>query len=184
MEPVEFSPREFSKYIWISHRPIIKTAEQVTTKIRPVFNCSLRVGNSPSLNQASYPGVDLLSSLFRLLLSLRTNKYVVLADISKAFLQIRLKLEFDRNKFCFFWEEEGRLLTYRYATIIFGLAVSPYVLGAVIRHHAQKYPDDLCTSILQNNLYVDNLIFTYSSLDVLKNIFLLATFRMSEIGRA
>ena len=182
IEQIEVPPRDFFKYIWVPHRPVVKTAEQVTTKIRPVFNCILSTGNSPSLNQASYPGVDLMASLFGLLLSFRSNKFVVLGDISKAFLQIHLKKEEDKNRFCFFWEKDGKLVTYRYATILFGLAVSPYVLGAVVRHHASQYPPDLCSHILMNNLYVDNLIFTHSSLDTLKNVFLQATSRMEEGG--
>ena len=182
IEPVHVSPKDFNRYIWIPHRPVIKTAEQITTKIRPVFNCSLRIGNSPSLNQACYPGLDLMASLFRLLLQFRTNKYVVIADISKAFLQIRLKKEEDRNRFCFFWEEAGVLHTFRYTSIIFGLAVSPYILGAVIKHHAKQYPPDLCSSLLQNNLYMDNFIFSNSSVSALNDIFHQTTTRMSEGG--
>ncbi|KAL7633029.1 UNVERIFIED_CONTAM: hypothetical protein RMT77_016605 [Armadillidium vulgare] len=182
IESVEVQPKDFHKFIWIPHRPVIKQALQVTTKIRPVFNCSLKIGNSPSLNQAVYPGVDLIASLFKMLISFRTNKYIVLSDISKAFLQIRLKLEEDRNRFCFFWESDGELLTYRYATIIFGLAVSPYILGAVIKHHAKKYPADLCSSLLMNNLYVDNFLYSSSSVEELEDIFRKATSRMSEGG--
>ena len=182
IERIQVSPKEFHQYTWIPHRPVLKTAEQVTTKIRPVFNCSFRNGNRPSLNQACYPGLDLMASLFRLLLQFRTNKYVVLSDISKAFLQIRLKKEEDRNRFCFFWEEDGVLHTFRYTTIIFGLAVSPYILGAVIRHHARKYPLDLCSSLMENNLYMDNFIFSHSSINTLKDIYYKITTRMSEGG--
>ena len=63
IEKINVSPSDFHKFTWVPHRPVVKTAEQITTKIRPVFNCSLRTGNCPSLNQASYPGVDLLASL-------------------------------------------------------------------------------------------------------------------------
>src|SRR5215470_17026885 len=162
--------------------PITKTATQVSTKVRPVFNCSLKVGNNPSLNQASYPGVDLMSSLFQLLLSFRSNKYVILADISKAFLQIRLKSEEDRNRFCFFWKENGQIVMYRYASLIFGLSVSPYVLAAVIQHHVSKYPKDLRSFLLTNNLYVDNFIFTHSSPEVLNDIYHTSVSRMAEGG--
>ena len=182
IEAIQVTPENFKNFKFIPHRPVIKTAEQVTTKIRPVFNCSLKVGESPSLNQASYHGVDLLNSLFRLLISFRTNKYVVLADISKAFLQIRLKLEEDKNRFCFLWEVNGQVVAYRYTTIIFGLAVSPFVLNAVIRYHADQYPPDLCSSLLKNNLYVDNFCFTNSSEDVLKTISFQAISRMKEGG--
>lgn len=37
------SPKEFGKYTWIPHRPVLKSEEHTTMKIRPVFNCSLNV---------------------------------------------------------------------------------------------------------------------------------------------
>ena len=106
IEEIEVSPKDYDNYVWIPHRPVVKTDEQVTTKVRPVFNCSLKVNKElPSLNEAAYPGIDMMSSLLKLMLHFRTNKYVLLSDIKQAFLMIRLKSEFDKNKFCFFLEE-------------------------------------------------------------------------------
>lgn len=182
IEPIQISSEDYHKYVWIPHRPIFKVAEQVSTKVRPVFNCSLRIKDSPSLNQACYPGIDLMASLFKLLLQFRTNRYVVLADISKAFLQIRLKKEEDRNRFCFFWEMDGTLCTFRYTSIIFGLSVSPYILNAIIRFHSEKYESDLCSYLMKNNLYIDNFIFSSSSLETLFNVFQTITSRLAEGG--
>ena len=39
IERIEVDPQKYADYTWIPHRPIIKTEQQVTTKIRPVFNC-------------------------------------------------------------------------------------------------------------------------------------------------
>ena len=71
--------------IWIPHRLVIRTEANVTTKIRPVFNCSLKMGKSPSLNEAAFPGIDLMNNLLSLLLYFRSNFYVLLSDIAKAF---------------------------------------------------------------------------------------------------
>ena len=38
IERIEVDPLKHADYTWIPHRPIIKTEQQVTTKIRPVFN--------------------------------------------------------------------------------------------------------------------------------------------------
>ena len=40
IERIEVKPKDFHKYIWIPHRPVFKTNEQCTTKMRPVFNAS------------------------------------------------------------------------------------------------------------------------------------------------
>ena len=95
-------PQDYENYTWIPHRPVIKTEEQI--KIRPVFNCSLKTAkDSPSLNEAAYPGIYLMSSLLKSMLAFRTNKYTMLSDIKQAFLRIRLKNEFDNSFFFFFF---------------------------------------------------------------------------------
>ena len=45
IEEIKVHPSNYNNYTSIPHRPIIRTAEQVTTKIRPVFNCSLKTKN-------------------------------------------------------------------------------------------------------------------------------------------
>ena len=105
IEEIKVHPSNYNNYTWIPHRPVIKTAEQVTTKIRPVFNCSLKTNKElPSINEAAYTGIDLIGSILKLLFYLRTNKYVMLSDIKQAFLMIKLTSEYDKNRFCFFWE--------------------------------------------------------------------------------
>ena len=83
------SPDDFNKYIWVSHSPVIKKNPVCTTKIRPVFNCSLRTGGRPSPNDC----VNLFTDMWDLLLKFRCNRFVLLADIWKAFLMIGLNRE-------------------------------------------------------------------------------------------
>ena len=83
IEPVN---QKVPEQIWNPHRPVFRTEANVTTKIRPVFNCSLKMGKSPSLNEAAFPGIDLMNNLLSLLLYFRSNFYVLLSDIAKAFL--------------------------------------------------------------------------------------------------
>ena len=59
---------DFTKHIWIPHRPVFKTVEKTTIKIRPVFNCSLKANGKYSLNEASYPGINLMGDIPELLL--------------------------------------------------------------------------------------------------------------------
>ena len=64
--------------IWIPHRPVFKTDLLTTTKVRTVFNCSLKVSGKPSLNEAAIPGVDIISKLLDLLNYFWTNRYTLL----------------------------------------------------------------------------------------------------------
>ena len=114
IERIDVSPENFHKHVWVPHRPVIKTEPNSTTKIRPVFNCSLKTDNKPSLNEAAYAGVNLMNDLTKLALYFRSNKYVMLSDIKQAFLQIQLANDADKNRFSFFMKENDNLVAYRY----------------------------------------------------------------------
>ena len=183
IEEIQVSPSEYSNYVWIPHRPVIKTEEQVTTKIRPVFNCSLKTNKDlPSLNEAAYPGIDLMGSILKLLFYFRTNNIVMLSDIKQAFLMVKLKQELDKNRFCFFWKRGNKLVAYRYKTIVFGYTSSPFILNFVMKHHAESFPDDKCKFLLSNNFYVDNLLMTGNSLTEMKDLYQLSFDRMKSGG--
>ena len=86
VEKIEVEPRDFHKFVWIPHRPVFKTDEQSTTKMRPVFNCSLKTRkNCPSLNEACYAGINMMKDMQELIMLFRTNHYVYLADVRKHF---------------------------------------------------------------------------------------------------
>lgn len=182
IEEVDISDGNFANNIWIPHRPIVKTDSQTTTKVRPVFNASLRADGFPSLNDSAYSGIDLMASIPKLLLHFRSNLYVQISDIKQAFLQVHIKTDEDKNRFSFFWLDGEELKAYRYNTIIFGFTSSPFVLHYVVKYHASKYPKDFCSKILSNNMYVDNLIVTSNDLDVLRDVYVKANSRMSEGG--
>ena len=132
-------------HTWITHRPVIKTDEQCTTKLRVVLNCSLKVENSPSLNKAGYGGFDLLNNLFELLLKCRAYKYLAMADIRQAFLMIKMANESDRNHFSILWKgKNGQLVAYRYKSIVFGFLNSPFILQYILRYHVDRYDNDEC----------------------------------------
>ena len=144
IEEFQCAPKEFDKYVWIPHRPVFKNDPQSTTPMRAVFNCSLKVGDNPSLNEASYAGINLMADMLELLLLFRTNFHVLLGDLKKAFLMIKLKELADRNRFCFFMRKGDKLICYRYKTLIFGFNSSPFILNYVIRDLANKFPSDNC----------------------------------------
>ena len=46
IERINVNPEDFDKYTWIPHRPVVKVEPNTTTKIRPVFNASLKIDKS------------------------------------------------------------------------------------------------------------------------------------------
>lgn len=181
---IERIPSDVDPYslIWLPHRPVIKTEEQVTTKIRPVFNASLKTAGFPSLNEASYPGTNLLNDLLALMIKFRSQNHTIIADIEKAFLQIRLRTVQDRNKFCFLVKVGHQLLPFRYRSLLFGYVSSPFILNLIIQHHAQQYTNDLASQLLKDYLYVDNLIYSHSCPSLLAATCLETFNRLSQAG--
>ena len=182
IEEINVHPDDYPKYTWIPHRPVIKTEENATTKIRPVFNCSLKTNGSPSLNEAAYAGVNLMRDLTQLSLYFRSNQFTLMSDIKQAFLQICLAKEADKNRFCFFMRVGDRLVTYRYKTLLFGFNASPFILNYVLKHHSEQLAQDDVSNILRNNLYVDNMLVTSNSLPFLKNAYHETQRRLEEGG--
>ena len=162
--PAGYNPEE---HVWIPHRPVVRDDPMATTPIRPVFNCSLKTRGDPSLNEAAYPGTDLMGDLLGLLNYFRTNKFALLADIVKAFLMVKLKNLKDRNRFSFILYKNGEYVPYRYNSIIFGFCSSPFILNYILRHHAEKSRDPTISSAIATKFYMDNFIYTSTSEDKL-----------------
>ena len=164
IERFQCSPTELHRFIWLPHHAVVKRdSEQKVLKIRPVWNASFKVGTQPSLNQASYAGSNLLTDLTKILCQFRLHKFTVLADIKSAFLNIKLRSEFDRNKLCFMWKQGNQIYYYRFKRIPFGLAVSPFTLNFTLQHHFSSYPDNEIANTLKSSFYVDNLVLSVPS---------------------
>ena len=179
----ECSPENYDQRIWIPHRGIIKDDVQSTYKMRPIFNCSFKSRKDrPSLNEAAYQGVNLMQNMLDLILLFRTNKYVFLGDLKKAFLQIMLKSLEDKNRFCFFWRIDDKIRCYRFNTIIFGFTSSPFILNYVIKHVTQSFPADECSSMIRSNFFVDNLVKTSNDIERLTWLYQESVSRLDGVG--
>uniref|UniRef100_A0A7I5EAG2 CCHC-type domain-containing protein n=1 Tax=Haemonchus contortus TaxID=6289 RepID=A0A7I5EAG2_HAECO len=151
---------------YIPHQPVI-TPQKGTTKLRIVFDASAHFKDSPSLNDVLYQGPLILPELYAMLLRFRTPKYVIISDVEKAFLQVRLH-EADRDATRFLWVRDinepfgiHNVATFRFTRVTFGLNVSPYLLGATINHHLRSaVQNEELAKEIRENLYVDNLILS------------------------
>ena len=149
---IESVERRVSGLVFIPHCPVITMDDLITTKIRHVFNYSLKVGKSPSLNEVAFPGIDLMNNLLSLLLYFRTNNYVVFFFVF------------------FFRKINGRYIPYRCNTIIFSFISSPFILNYIVQHHLTVNSNLEVAPLIRNKFYVDNLIYTSNKLDDLPQI--------------
>ena len=141
LEEISVDPENYHKYVFIPHRAVIKDSSQ-TTRVRIVLNCSFakRYGNSGSskpvsLNSAIFEGRNLLSDLLSLVLQFRTNKYVLIGDVERAYHSICIKSPEQKAKFCLFWKIDGKICVFQHAGLLMGLSISQYAMIEVIKHH-------------------------------------------------
>ncbi|GFX52060.1 reverse transcriptase domain-containing protein [Trichonephila clavipes] len=144
---------------YLPHQVIIKN-ESLTTKLRLVFDASAHEEKQLSLNDCLFHGVNLNPNTLDLLISFRSNKIAVLADVEKAFLQISLAPK-DRDVVRFLIDDgENGVQVYRFNRVLFGVNASPFLLAATIKMHVgkymEKYPDTVRT--LDHCFYVDDLV--------------------------
>ena len=105
-------------------------------------------------------------NLANILLIFCTNTYAFSADISKAFLRIGLQ-EVDRDFTRFLWVDDpqdpnSKLVTFRFAAVLFGAVSSSFLLQATLDHHLHKSNSPF-KDYLSKSFYIDNLLNTTNS---------------------
>ncbi|XP_035208130.1 uncharacterized protein LOC118182845 [Stegodyphus dumicola] len=145
-----------------------------TTKIRPVFDGSVRTKGSPSVNDCLEKGPNLIDTVPAIINRFRLGKIGVSADIKKAFLQIALNPK-DRDYLRFLWWEQGnseRLKIYRHRRVVFGITSSPFLLNATLTKLMNEVPENYRASAnkLVESWYVDNLVTSVNDESELKKL--------------
>ena len=134
------NPPQPGEVSYMPHRIIVDEDRQ-TTKHRICHDASAHLRNQPSINECLEKGKNFLPDLFCLLIRIRCHKYALLSDISKAFLNIRIREEF-RDYFRFLWfddiyKDNPEIVIKRFTSVLFGLKQSPYLLNATIKFHME-----------------------------------------------
>ena len=117
---------------YIPHHAVVNPTK-ATTKVRVVYDASAKCrSENRSLNECLHRGPILLQNLTGILLRFRLNKIAMVADIEKAFLQIRLQDD-AKDVTRFFWlkdgdklEVENNIQMYRFRRVPFGIISSPF----------------------------------------------------------
>ncbi|EFO91673.1 hypothetical protein CRE_27987, partial [Caenorhabditis remanei] len=174
IELVPENEQHIGPHYYIPHRVVIKPDAQ-NTKLRIVLDASSHMKNEQSLNQCIHPGPSILKSILGILFRSRTKPYLMIADLEKAFHQVRLQPQ-HRNCTKFLWLKDhtkpatpDNIVTYRFTRLPFGITASPFLLAITILRYMELNPHPIHEKITQN-LYVDNVMFTPESTEeLLKN---------------
>ena len=154
------NPKVHDACHYIPHHAVSK--DSPTTPLRIVYNCSARTSKEvPSLNDCLMKGPAITEKLGDILVAFRTGEYAFTADISKAFLRIGLQ-EVERDFTRFLWLKDpqnprSRIITYRFASVLFGATSSPFLLHATLDFHLRKSSSPY-KKLIREHFYVDNLV--------------------------
>ena len=172
----ELQKRGFIEEVWepivhghpvhyISHHGVKK--DSATTPIRIVYDCICgQSADKPSLNDVLQSTPPELNDLTGILIRFPMNKFAITTDIEKAFLHVCLD-EKDRDVTRFLWLKDpsnpmSSLTTYRFKAVLFGATCSPFILCATIIKHLGNNRDNWVSKHLIRDIYVDNIISSFS----------------------
>ncbi|EGT51879.1 hypothetical protein CAEBREN_14589 [Caenorhabditis brenneri] len=146
------------------------------TKIRIVNDASAHGKGELSINECIFPGPALINPIIGQHLRARLGKYLMVADIEKAFHQVRIQDEF-RNLTKFLWLKDPKkgpvwnnVVVYRFTRLPFGISCSPFLLAVTILLYLDIFPHKINEKI-KENLYVDNIMFITNSEDELAELY-------------
>ena len=157
---------------YLAHSGVIKE-DSKSTKLRIVMDGSCKANASAlSLNDCLYTGPNLIGDTLTCLLGFRCDKFALTADIEKAFLQLALRVE-DRDAMRFYFPSDpldpsSPMKVYRFKAVVFGASCSPFLLAAVIKKHIETFVQDQAFKDSLSKIFVDSLMFTSDSEEVLQ----------------
>ncbi|CAH0730303.1 unnamed protein product, partial [Brenthis ino] len=155
---------------FLPHRPVIRDKSE-TTKLRVVFNASEPTTSSLSVNDLQMVGPTVQDSLFNILVRFRQHRYVISGDVEKMYRQSRVR-ESDRNLQLILWRdnEDEKLRTLRLNTITYGFASSSFLSTRCIWQIGDECDDSTIKTIIQNDIYCDDLLTGASTAEELRSI--------------
>ena len=113
---------------YLPHHEVIRS-DKKTTRLRIVYDASSKRANEVSLNDCFYRGPPLTPLIFDILVRFRMFRTVLIGDLEKAFLNVRVTPE-ECDYLSFIWlddinKDNPRLVIYRFVGLPFGLNSSP-----------------------------------------------------------
>ena len=144
--------------------------DRITTTTRVVFDASSRNSDGKSLNEQLLKGPKKQIDLQALLLKFRMKRVILIADISRMFYNIEINEDY-RDYYRLLWnfeEDDGPPKIYRFRRLLMGANDSPCIAISVVHHHLDKISKEKphlkeLTTLIKENLYVDDLVLSLSS---------------------
>lgn len=145
-------------------------------KLRVVFDCAAKVGGV-SLNDFLLQGPEHMNDLQGMLLRFRVNQVAIMGDIERMFHQFRVPPHHQDYLRFIWYDNEGKLTTYKMTVHLFGARSSPACATYGLRYLADEFKqlshhNSSSHHFIHRNFYVDDGLISVSSeseaIDLLK----------------
>lgn len=153
---------------YIPHHAVVK--DSVSTKLRVVFDASMKSDSGISLNNAQLVGPVVQSDLLSILLRFRTYSFVFTADIKMMYRQV-LVVDNQRQYQRIFWRADPKeeLRTYQLNTVTYGTASGPFLATRCLKQLALdiENSEPQVARVISKDFYVDDVLTGANSIEEL-----------------
>ncbi|XP_022835967.1 uncharacterized protein LOC111363382 [Spodoptera litura] len=168
MKPALESNHQIQAYL--PHHGVIRECS-TTTKLRAVFNASMKTDSGFSLNDLMEKGPNLQKDILSLVIKWRSYKYVLTADIEKMYRQILVHPE-QQSLQKIIWRDSINepLREMQLCTLTYGTKAAPFIAMRTLQQLAIDEGDNfpLAKIALQHDFYMDDAITGHHTIETTK----------------
>lgn len=153
--------------VYLPHHAVIRE-DKSTTKVRIVFDASMKGLNGVSLNDDLLVGPTLQPPLRHIVMKWRMHPIIICADIVKMYRQVKISDEHsDFQRIVWRDDPESELEEYRLLRVTFGTASAPYLAIKTLQQLAEDEGPDCpdISKIIKGEFYVDDLMTGCQSIE-------------------
>lgn len=139
----------------------VRNANSITTKLRVVFDASVKSDTGLSLNDILLKGPCIQEELVTIMARFRTHRYVFTVDIKKMYRQFWINSD-QRDYHRILWREDPAqpIKTFRLKTVTYYVITASYLATAYLRKLAEnestRYPE-ACQALI-HDFYMDDFL--------------------------
>lgn len=181
---MELVDEKVDKFLVLPHHPVIKESS-TTTKVRPVFDGSMKTSNGYSLNDRLMVGPTIQPELFTLIMQWRKGKYAISGDIEKMYRMVLINPD-HANFQCIFWKKPGtdEIKLYKLLTVTFGTSSAPFQAIRALHEIGNdiKATSPELSKFIQQHFYVDDFMACFETVNEARDIQKKMTLKLAEYG--
>ena len=142
---------------YMPHHAVVKESS-CTTKLRVVFNASMKSSSGLSLNDTLMVGPQLQDDLFSILLRFRKHRFGMIADVEKMYRQVYVEEKHtDFQRIVWRRSTADPIQDYRLLRVTYGVASASYCAVKCMQQTAIAIPERVAR-IIQHDFYMDDML--------------------------